>query len=339
MKTWIKAGLLATTALCLPLAAQADDEIKVSVFDAQAIGFYYDQDDLVGSSGKVRVDAEDWNEAMAANEAANEAANAGADEASGSAAQAAQDAASVTGVTIEQTNNADITGTLNLSGGEQLGDVSATAAAIGNSLSVVTGGSDLDLSAVQTNTAGIDADLSLDGGFAGEGGSLNATAAGIANSLSADLGTANALTATQTNEGTVTADLTASEEAGSIGAPALNVTAAAIANSASVTGGVAEDAVSLNQANGGDVTGTLSLGIEGAETGADGSGVAQATVAAIGNSFSGDYTGGVGGLQLTQDNQAQATATGTVRAVSSDVAVTAAAIGNSASVNVGVNVQ
>jgi hypothetical protein len=203
----------------------------------------------------------------------------------------------------------------------------------------VTGGSDLDLSAVQTNTAGIDADLTLDGGFAGESGSLNATAAGIANSLSAELGTANALTATQTNAGEVTADLSTGTQTEVIGAPALSVTAAAIANSASVTGGVAEDSVSLNQSNGGDVTGTLSLGVEGVKTGADGSGVAQATVAAIGNSFSGDYTGGVGGLKLTQDNQAQATATGTVRAVSSDVAVTAAAIGNSASVNVGVNVQ
>jgi hypothetical protein len=335
MKTFIKAALLATTAVCLPLTAQADDEIKVSVADAQAIGFDFDQDDLVGRSGMVRVEAEDWDEAMAA----YKAANASAGEASGAAQQAAEDAASVTGITIEQTNSADITGTLNLSGGEQLGEISATAAAIGNSLSVVTGGSALDLSAVQANTAGIDADLSLDGGFAGADGSLNATAAGIANSLSADLGTANALTATQTNEGTVTGDLSASEEAASIGAKALSVTAAAIANSASVTGGVAEDAVSLNQATSGDVTGTLSLGIESAETGADGSGVAQATVAAIGNSFSGDYTGGVGGLQLTQDNQAQATATGTVRAVSSDVAVTAAAIGNSASVNVGVNVQ
>jgi hypothetical protein len=330
MKTFIKAALLATTALCLPLTAQAD-ETKVSVALADQIGFDYDRDDLVGNSGMVRVDAEDWAEAMAASKTSTETA--------GAAAQAAQDAASVSGITIEQTNSADITGTLKLTGGEQLDAVSATAAAIGNSLSVVTGGSDLDLSAVQTNTAGIDADLTLDGGFAGESGSLNATSAGIANSLSAELGTANALTATQTNAGEVTADLSTGTQTEVIGAPALSVTAAAIANSASVSGGVAEDSVSLNQSNGGDVTGTLSLGVEGAKTGADGSGVAQATVAAIGNSFSGDYTGGVGTLKLTQDNQAQATATGTVRAVSSDVAVTAAAIGNSASVNVGVNVQ
>lgn len=335
MKTFLKAALLATTALCLPLAAQADDEIKVSVADAQAIGFDYDQDDLVGNSGMVRVDAEDWAEAMAA----SKTPTATAGQAGNAAAQAAQDAASVTGITIEQTNGADITGTLNLTGGDQLGDVSATAAAIGNSLSVVTGGSDLDLNAVQANTAGIDADLTLDGSFAGDSGSLNATAAGIANSLSAELGNGNALTATQTNSGDATADLSMSAETGTIGAQALSVTAAAIGNSANVTGSVADDAVSLNQSNGGDITGTLSLGIEGAQTDAEGSGVAQATVAAIGNSFSGGYTGGVGRLKLVQDNRAEATATGTVRAVGSDIAATAAAIGNSASVNVGVSVQ
>ncbi|MFS2317154.1 hypothetical protein RMQ97_04365 [Maricaulis sp. D1M11] len=211
-------------------------------------------------------------------------------------------------------------------------DVSATSAAINNSLSVQSNRTTF-VNNAQASTAASFAELNAR--ISGVSEEVSATSASIGNSASVsieagrrllDSDVINAQSSTGWRSATLNADIRRAEDA--------SATAAAIGNSASVESTRAATLdVTNSQANLGGVAAVANVDI--ASIGND----ASVTAAAIGNTLSVSTLPGVGRVNTatSQFNTGYINATANVdlRRVRDDVSATAAAIGNSVSVTVG----
>ena len=242
------------------------------------------------------------------------------------------------------------------------GNVSVTAAAIGNSLSVTAPDSTGIISTINNNNAGPDGsgqvnsapiNATVESTITSVQGSVSETAAAIGNSFSSRAGSLGNATSVQTNTGPISANV--DKDVGEInwlGATGQTVTqtAAAIGNSTSFFGNTTTTGGFDNtQTNSGDITASVTSNVGQASESVTAK-VTQ-TAASIGNSFSASNTGSDGGTDLqsvanvmtnVQSNSGAInadvgtwSAPKTVTEVTGDVSVTAAAIGNSATDNFG----
>lgn len=149
-------------------------------------------------------------------------------------AERAEDLGALVGVLNGQINLAPSIAALNVSVSEAGDGVSATSAAIGNSLSAeITGAKGVELPALQGNLG--DATATLNGSIEGATGTVSLTAAAIGNSASydvSDLGEASLGAVRQANLGAASAKASELTVKGAQGA--VSATAAAIGNSLSV---------------------------------------------------------------------------------------------------------
>ena len=251
-------------------------------------------------------------------------------------------------MTNSQSNSKSITGEVGtwaapVNVTETTGDVSATAAAIGNS-ATDNFGQISNVNNSQTNTGAITSLVNENVNYVT--GSLTETSASIGNSLTVTgpNGVGNFSNVTsggsnpgQVNTGSLTANVNSNvhDVTGSV-----SETAAAIGNSASVS---SEDMGSFSngQSNSGNLTSTVNSYIYNVNSNLQGDQTVALTAAAIGNSLSFTGTnGGAGALTNSQYNSGWITANVTSQigqaggTVNAAVSSTAAAIGNSYSVTV-----
>lgn len=166
-------------------------------------------------------------------------------------------------------------------------------------------------------------------------GSVDATTAAIANSMTASLSGGSYVENLQLNRANVSADSWASIEDVS---GAVNVTTAALANSASVTleDTVGDATVFNRQWTRGNVTADLALEVDNVGWDSEDAEALNATAAAIGNSFSAEVDGGLdyaNNYQLFNGNSV-AEMYAHIDDVHGDATLTTAAIANSATLDV-----
>jgi len=248
-------------------------------------------------------------------------------------------------VSIAQTNTGAITATLTETANGVNGSITETAAAIGNSATSTSNANLLDF--IQTNNGDVSASATLtnlDIGQTGVGnkvGNVSATVAAIGNSLSV---TGNSIDGSvpaspnvnQTNTATITASATV--DVNSISG-ALTATAAAIGDSLTyVVTGTENAGLAFNQTNDGNVFSTGNFTPSNIGLNSNGNTVQNVslTVAAIGNSLdlAGNSTSTTNITQTNNNVWTKALANVSVNEVTGNLSVTAAAIGNSASVHV-----
>lgn len=248
-------------------------------------------------------------------------------------------------VSIAQTNTGAITATLTETANGVNGAITETAAAIGNSATSTSNANLLDF--IQTNSGDVSSTATLtnlDIGQTGVGNpvkNVTATVAAIGDSLSVtgnsvDGSVPESPNVNQTNSGTITA--TATVDVNSISG-ALTATAAAIGDSLTyVVSGTQATELAFNQTNTGDVYSTGNFTPTNIGLNSNGNSVQDVslTVAAIGNSLdlAGNSTSTTSITQTNNNVWTKAVANASVNEVTGNLTVTAAAIGNSASVHV-----
>jgi len=154
--------------------------------------------------------------------------------------EAAGKVVAVTGALNGQVNLGEVTSRLNVVT-EKTGDTTATAAAIGNSLSATVTAVDvgaLGLAALQVN--GGDVVASLNGRITDVSGEVSATSAAIGNSASLSVDSATGAIGAAIGQGNGGAVTAVADVAVRDASRAVNVTSAAIGNSISIVNGAVE---------------------------------------------------------------------------------------------------